>query len=365
MSGIVQPGTYLRVVLSVAVTLWLLVEARPVLEPLMIAILLWFLLTAVANGFARLAGGPRARPGPVARALSGASVVIAIALLTVITARSVAGFRENLPAYEANLKAMIDALTGALGLQGELGLSRLLESVSVSDLLLGVAGNALGVVSSLVIIIVYVIFIFAETRAYPAKLAALAPDPGRRARLAGMIERIHGDVEAYIGVKCVIGLAQAAPTWALLWAVGLDGAGFWAVIVFLFSFIPTVGSLVGIIFPSIVALAQFSDPVLIVGTLVSMAAIQLVGSNWLEPHLMGQRLNLSPLVILVAIFAGGAVWGIVGALVAVPALAVALIVFAGIEQMRPVAVLLSSDGRIPESFLHREAAGGEEPAGRP
>jgi len=277
-------------------------------------------------------------------------------MLSVMTANSVAGFRENLPAYEANLKGMLDRLGPALGLDGPLDLRPLVENVALSDVMLGVAGSALGVTSSLVVILVYVAFLFVEAKAYPAKLAAFSPDPARRARLARLIARIHSEIEAYIGVKCVIGLAQAVPTFAVLWLVGVDGAGFWSVVIFLFSFIPTIGSLVGIVFPSVVALAQFAAPGPVLLTVIALAVIQIGGSNWLEPRLMGARLNLSALVILVAIFAGGAVWGIVGALVAVPLLSVATIVFAAIDRMRPVAVLLSSDGRLPGDEAGPEGA---------
>lgn len=352
-----QSGMYVRSVVAVAATLWLVVEARPVLEPLMIALLVWFMLNALASGFARLIKGPGARPGVPSRVLSGLAVVIGGMLLSVMTANSIASFRETLPTYEENLRAMVEAGTDALGFSGPLDPSALLGEVSMSDLLLDVVGSALGVTSSLVIVLVYVLFIFVEARAYPAKLAALAPDPEARDRLAALIGRIHAEIEAYIGVKCVVGLAQAVPTWVLLAAVGLDGAAFWAVVVFIFSFIPTVGSLIGIVFPSAIALAQFADPVTVPLIVLALAAIQLWGSNWLEPKLMGARLNLSALVILVGIFAGGAAWGIVGALVAVPLLSVAVIVFASIDRMRPVAVLLSSDGRIPETYRGPGAPG--------
>jgi len=346
---------YLQAILAVAATLWLLVEARPVLEPLMLSVLLWYVLNALARGIARLMQGKGTKPGRLAHSLSAGAVVLAIAGLSVMTSNSIAAFRGNLPTYEANLKAMLEQAGHVLGLGGPLDLAPVLDRIEVSDVVLNLAGSALGITTSLIVVLVYVGFLFVEAGAYRAKLAALGRELGEINRIHQTIARINAEVEIYIGVKCVIGLAQAVPTYIVLALVGVDGAAFWSVLIFVFSFIPTVGSLIGIVFPTLVALAQFASPVPIAVTLIALVVIQLGGSNWLEPRLMGARLNLSPLVILIAIFAGGAVWGVIGALIAVPALAVAVIVFAAIDSMRPVAILLSSNGRIPERVTDREA----------
>ncbi|MEO1530690.1 MAG: AI-2E family transporter, partial [Pseudomonadota bacterium] len=108
---------------------------------------------------------------------------------------------------------------------------------------------------------------------------------------------------------------------------------------------PTIGSLVGIALPSILALVQFDSPVNFIITIACLAPVQVLASNWLEPRLTGSSLNLSPLAVLVSIFAGGAVWGIVGALISVPALAIVAIALAQSERTRPIAIILSQDGR--------------------
>lgn len=339
------PVSYFKATVAVAATLWLMIQARGVLEPLLIAVLLWFVLNALARVYARLGGAPGAEPGWIAQTLAALSGLGLIAVVGIMTANSVAGFRANLPAYEANLQGMLADLGSRLGLDGPLDISGLIQKIEVNDLLLGLAGSALGGLASLIVILVYIAFIFVEARGFPAKLAALS-GADRHSELAETIDRIRAEIETYIGVKCVVGAAQAVPTFAVLWAFGVDGAAFWSVLIFVFSFVPTIGSLIGIVFPTLVAIAQFAEPGPVLGVLALLAVIQLGGSNWLEPVLMGDTLNLSPLVILVAIFAGGAIWGITGALVAVPALSVATIVFSRFESTRAVAVLLSSDGRV-------------------
>jgi len=338
--------SYFKAVVAIAATLWLMMQAGSVMQPLLIALLVWFVLNALAKLYARAFGGAEARSGWVAQALAALTGLGGILVIGGMTANSIEGFRANLPTYQDNLNGMLSALGQAAGLDVPLDLAALWQRVEVSDVLLGLAGSALGGVSALVIILVYVIFIFVEAGAADRKLRALAGTDDDYQHVSSTVARIRAEIEIYLGVKCVIGVAQAVPTFVVLWAVGVDGAAFWSVLIFVFSFVPTIGSLIGIVFPSVVALAQFGEPVPVLLTVGLLTVIQLGGSNWLEPKLMGSSLNLSPLVILVAIFAGGALWGIVGALVAVPLLSIAVIVFAEFRSTRPIAVLLSSDGRV-------------------
>lgn len=338
--------SYALAAVGVAATVWLLVEARPVLEPLVISVLLWFLLTALARVIVWGLRGRGAEPGLAAHILSALLLVGGIIGLSLVVSSSLAGFRENLPAYQDNLKAMLAALGDDLGLDAMIDFEKITKDVDVRNVALTLAGTALGYVTSLVIILVYVIFIFAEVGVARDKLHALAPDGAGFDALMETVGRIRRDIETYLGVKCVVGLAQALPTFAILAAFGVDGAGVWSVVIFVASFIPTIGTLIGIVFPALVTLAQFGSLSVFLIVTGMLAVVQMAGSNWLEPKLMGSSLNLSPLAILIAIFGGGAVWGITGALVAVPALAIAVIVFSRLDSMRPVAILLSRDGHV-------------------
>lgn len=342
-----QPrARYAVAVVSVAATVWLLSVARGVLEPLVFAILLWFILNAVAGVYARALRGPDAVPGTPAQLLGALTVIGAVVGLSIMTSNSLADLRENLPTYETNLREMVRKISDMLGMAGPFDLAPLIERIEVTDLALSIAGTAAGFAGELLIVVIYVLFIFAETKLLRPKLAAIAPDPDKLAELTRAAIRIQDEIETYLGVKCVVGFAQAVPTYIVLLVVGIDGAAFWSVVIFLASFVPTIGTLIGIVFPSVLALVQFPTltPFLIVASV--LAAIQILGSNYLEPRMMGSSLNLSPLVILVSIFAGGSIWGITGALVAVPALSVAVIVFSRLPTMRPVAILLSADGRV-------------------
>ena len=103
-----------------------------------------------------------------------------------------------------------------------------------------------------------------------------------------------------------------------------------------------------IIAPALLTLIQFDNltPFLIV--LLVFGSIQVVTANVIEPAIMGRSLNLSPLVVIVSLMVWGTIWGVVGMFLCVPIMVVLLIVLAHFETTRPVAILLSADGRIPE-----------------
>ena len=80
--------------------------------------------------------------------------------------------------------------------------------------------------------------------------------------------------------------------------------------------------------------------------LVPLVVIQFVIGNFLDPYIMGNSLNLSPFTILVSLAVWSAMWGIAGAFLAVPITAIMAIVFSEFAGTRPIAVLLSRNGKL-------------------
>ncbi|NBP74184.1 MAG: AI-2E family transporter, partial [Alphaproteobacteria bacterium] len=75
-------------------------------------------------------------------------------------------------------------------------------------------------------------------------------------------------------------------------------------------------------------------------------AAQLVIGNVLEPRMMGKSLNLSSLVVIVSLAVWGSIWGVTGMFLSVPITVVLMIVLAEFKQTRPIAILLSADGKV-------------------
>ena len=158
-----------------------------------------------------------------------------------------------------------------------------------------------------------------------------------------ILDRINKQVSKYIAIKTIVSVMTGAMFYVVAKAVGLDFAFLWGVLATVLNFIPTIGSIVITVLTIFMAIIQFLPnwtPILIVaaGTLLTENII----GNFIDPRLQGNQLNLSPFVILVALSVFGYVWGIVGMFLAVPLLSVLQIVFANMDETKPIAMLISS-----------------------
>jgi predicted PurR-regulated permease PerM len=139
--------------------------------------------------------------------------------------------------------------------------------------------------------------------------------------------------------------------WFALAMVGVDFAITWGALAFFLNFIPTVGSIAASIPPIVLALVPFYPsfwPGVI--TLLALLTIQLSIGNGIAPKVLGDQLNLSPVVILLSLMFWGWLWGIVGALLSVPITAAIKIVCENIEPLHPISVMMGSGKSYPREY---------------
>jgi len=350
-----------RIAVTAAATIWILVVARDVLQPLAVALLVWLVLTAVTRKVTTLIPAPLKR-GRTSVRLGGALGTLAlVTTIAIFVAGNVADLRANMPLYEANLDAWVARVGDVIGKPDVLSVASLLGRVVLTSFAISVAGSTAAYLATLFVVISYAIFIFVEAEAVDAKIAAFANDPAEEHRLRRFLAAIRRGIDDFLAVQTLVGFMQAVPTYVLLLILRVDAPLFFAVLIFIFSYIPTIGTLIGIAFPTMMTLLQFASigPALIV--LSVLGTIQVLASNIVAPKLMSRSLNLSPLAVLFGVFAGGAVWGIVGALIAVPVLTIIAIVCAEQPALRRIAVILSADGMLPD-FARRDSPAPVEPS---
>jgi predicted PurR-regulated permease PerM len=159
------------------------------------------------------------------------------------------------------------------------------------------------------------------------------------------IEAIAGKIRQYLGISTFTSLLTGVATGLYALAVGLDLALVWGVLNFLLNYIPVVGNLVGIVPPTLFAFVQFQTKTAPAIVFLGLAAIQLAISNVVYPMLQGRSLALSPLAIIVALSFWSWVWGIAGAVLAVPLTAAIVITCDGFQSTQWIARLLSEPRR--------------------
>jgi predicted PurR-regulated permease PerM len=332
----------------VAAAMYLVVAGRGLLLPFVLGIVLWYMVDALADAFEQPRLGTLHLPRPLALL---AALCVMGGLLWIVgrtIGRNITAVVAAAPTYERRLQALVNQGADLIGLEQVPTIGELFDRISLADTLTSLATAAASVVSIAGIVLVYAGFLFVEQVQFRRKLAIVLGSGENQARVRAVLERIDRDIRVYIRIKTTLAVATSALAYLVMATVGVDFAGFWAVLVFFFYYIPTVGSILAIVAPAVLTLVQFDHLTPFLVVLLVFGTIQIVTANVIEPAIMGHSLNLSPLVVIVSLMVWGTAWGVVGMFLCVPIMVVALIVLAQFDTTRPVAVLLSADGKIPE-----------------
>ena len=140
------------------------------------------------------------------------------------------------------------------------------------------------------------------------------------------VEQIADRCREYIGVTVLTSLMTGVASGLWAFAVGLDLALMWGILNFLLNFVPVIGNIIGIIPPVLYSMIQFEGWTMPIIVFAGFAALQLTISNVIFPMLQGRGMALPPVGILLALLFWGWLWGVVGALLAVPLTAAIIIV---------------------------------------
>ena len=149
--------------------------------------------------------------------------------------------------------------------------------------------------------------------------------------LENTFKAIIEQIQRYIIAKITVNLMTGVVVFVALLLFNVDFAIIWGLFLFFLNFIPTIGSAIALILPTLMSIIQFgslSYSLIICGVI---AAIQTLFFNIIEPMIIGKRLNLNPLIILLAVLVWGFIWGIPGMLFSVPLTAIIKIIISNSE----------------------------------
>jgi len=289
-------------------------------------------------------------------------------LAALITMGAFAGFLVDLiqsnatqvmaaaPSYKPRIQQLVDSVASLFGVQQPPSIRQMIASLDFGPWVSRFATALTSLIGNIGLILIYVLFLLMEQNTFAYKVKALFPDTERRQQVQGMLQQMNKEIQSYLGIKTLISVVTGLLSYMVLLLVGVDYAAFWGVTIFLLNYIPTIGSIVATVFPAVLALIQFDTvtPFLIV--VVGLTTIQFLIGSLLEPRMMGNTLNLSPLAVLLLLALWGSVWGVVGMFLSVPLSVIALIVLSHIESTRPIAIFLSSSGELKTASTPKQSA---------
>ena len=339
---------------AVVLVLYLLIVGEALLLPLVIAIALWYLINTLAAAFAKIQIGEFQFPRILCRLASLFTFGLLIWGLINFLGGSADDVLQVIPVYQENLTVRFQNLPLVVvsAFQDQL----ITDWIDLPAYATSVASSFAGILASGGLIMIYVLFLFLEQGNFDEKITALFSHSGSEQDVRKIIDRIRNDIQKYISIKMFTSSMTGLLSYIFLRIVDVDFAGVWGLLIFLLNFIPTVGSIIATIFPAMIALAQSDGYTLFILVLAGIGVLQICIGNILEPRLMGNSFNLSPIVILLNLGLWQYIWGIPGMFLCVPFLIILTIILSHFPRTRQIAIILSSDGRlrVPEDAVFEQ-----------
>ncbi len=331
---------------SLLIIFYLLFLGKSFLIPLAIAIVVWYLIISITSLYESLLPNNYRFNHTIAVFLSISSILIVSGLLTALLNSNINNAINKIPFYQSKFQTLISHIMNTLHMDSSQGVNTIFKSVDLSALIFNITNVFTNVAGYTTLIIVFAIFLLMEYHQINNKLKLIFKSPETYQKFFTTIENINQDITTYIKIKTLTSLLAGFLGFLVLFFLRIDLAIFWALLMFLLNYIPAVGPIVAIFFPIMVSLIQFDSLSPFIMTLISLSFIQLIIGNIIEPKLMGDSLNLSPLVIILSLAVWGSIWGIVGMFLCIPIMVITNIILSKFSKTRSLAIMLSARGSI-------------------
>lgn len=205
-----------------------------------------------------------------------------------------------------------------------------------------VAMNVFGFFGSSVITFVYVFFLL-SFRAKVKRSILLFFDYDKRKAVEKILNQSVELVLSFLGGRFLLVLFLA-----IIYAIGLTIAGVENAILIslmaaLFSLVPYMGVLIGFLIAITFTLLGGGDTNSLIIVAATYGVAQFVESYILEPYVVGDKVNLNPLMTILVVVAGGMIWGVAGMFLSIPFTAILKIIFDAVQPLKPIGYLLGSE----------------------
>jgi AI-2 transport protein TqsA len=283
----------------------------------------------------------------VALALTILLVVIVVLGAAALIALSVGELVVQVPRYETRLEAQIDAVQAFLAERGINADPAAVMSIISPEQIASFIRPIASAVSGAGVAILVLALTMAYTLIGASSLSARAEQAfGHDHALLAGVTRFGADLRRYLVVRAVLGLFAAVLVFFLLLVLSVPLPGLWAFLVFAASFVPNVGVIVALIPPTILALLD-SGLGAAIAVVVGYIVINFAQDNFLQPFVLGSELNLTPLVVFVAVVVWAWILGAAGALLAVPLTVGLVSILEAFPSSRPLAALFRNRVEAP------------------
>jgi AI-2 transport protein TqsA len=266
-----------------------------------------------------------------------------------LISRNISDVMIAAPHYQENFQPIIQKVMLWLNLDHEPTFEEIKSYLDLGKIITVLAQSFTGIAGKALVVVFYTGFLLYEQKYFNRKIINMIADQQTEDQIRVIIHKIDVRIQKYIGIKSLVSAIDSILTYLILTYFQVDFAEFWGLMAFFLHFIPYAGSFIALTLPSAIALIQFGDPMVFAMVLGSLSLSHAFLGHVLDPYLMGNNLNLSPIFIISSLAMWGMVWGIPGMFLAVPILAIVTIILSQFPKTRPVAILMSKTGVLRDT----------------
>ncbi len=215
-------------------------------------------------------------------------------------------------------------------------------SIQAPGLLTSAVSNASSIASSVLVTLLLAFFLLASGDMFYVKLIDAFPKFGDKKRALRIVYGIERSISHYILTVTIINAALGVVVGVSMWLIGMPQPMVWAAVAFLFNYLPYLGPAFGIGLATMVAIVSFDtlSNALLVPVLYFVAAF--IEGQFITPIFVGRRLELNTVSVFVTVVFWGWLWGIAGALIAVPFLVCLKVICDNVEPLNTLGDFLSA-----------------------
>ncbi|MBK8039893.1 MAG: AI-2E family transporter [Verrucomicrobiaceae bacterium] len=341
-----------QVVVTLA-SLFIVLAGMKLAANLLLPIVYAFFLAVLSYPLARWLHRHRF-PMPVALGVTMFVNLAVVAGLITIAVRLMVSFAAYLPRYVKGLNSKLGEMAlwlegkGVSGVKAEVDhlfdWNTVVEWSTQENVMRGLGaalGSTFGAVSTvfvgLIMILLIMMFMLMEAHGTHTRLQAVKLSGGPD--FSGLM-RSADDIQKYLGVKTLISALTGLLAGILCWLFGLQYPLLWAILAFVCNFIPAVGSTAASI-PAIAEALVQNGPMHAVVVAVGYGGINFCLDNFVQPHLLGNRFGISPLVVILSVIFWGWLWGPLGMFLAVPLTMVMKVILDNTDEFRWLSVAMA------------------------
>jgi predicted PurR-regulated permease PerM len=351
-------------VLAVLAVLYTIYFARAFLLPLAFAVLLMFFLSPLIRAL-----GKAHIPAPAAAALLVLSFVVVTGVAIYALAGPVQGWVTHAPETMRKAGARLRVLARPVGqvtrAADQVERVTAVETPSQApqvvvqgpSLAARFFGTTQALVGGAIEVVLLVYFLLAAGDFFLEKVVKLLPQLGDKRKAVSIARAIESSISTYLLTTAAINVGEGAVVTLAMWALGMPTPYVWGAMVACLEFIPYIGMAVAVAVIAVAGLTTFPGLPHALAAPGILVAINAVQANLVSPLVMSKRLTLNPVALFVGLAFWWWVWGVAGALLAVPLLAAFKILCDHIAALAPVGEFLGGDPKERRPWLRPRDAG--------